>query len=46
MSVINIPGLDDICIHSRAYDPSLESTWVVSDLKLAPEPEAELSLSI
>jgi hypothetical protein len=46
MSVINIPGLDDICIHSRAYYPTLESNWVVSESVLAPEPEPELSPSI
>jgi hypothetical protein len=46
MSVFNISGLDDICIHLRASDPTLESIWVVSESVLAPEPEPELSPSI
>ena len=45
ISVNNILGLDDICIHLRAYDATVESTWVVSESELAPEPEVELSLS-
>jgi hypothetical protein len=46
MSVLNFSGLDDICIHLRAYFPSLKSNWVVFESVLAPQLRAELSLSM